>query len=253
MTPAERLLREFGIVNPKDIDLELIAYSQGVQVKSRRIDGAEATITGHKNRAIVALDNRLKLPRRRFSLAHELGHWKYHRNKLLVCTSSDIGEGGQAKQSNREKVADQYASDLILPNYMFEPELRRCRELTLENLSEIADLFRVSLTATIIKAVKTRIFPTMVVCHGQRGRKWFFRGAVSDSWFPRSDLDHESLAMTTLYSEGMTRSRRQKIGADAWFDRRDAARYGVKEQSFSVSANEVISLITVLDEEMLEG
>ncbi|WP_244561163.1 hypothetical protein [Bradyrhizobium canariense] len=44
MTPAERLLVGLGIAEPKDIDLDAIAWTQGAVVNYRPIDNCEATI-----------------------------------------------------------------------------------------------------------------------------------------------------------------------------------------------------------------
>jgi hypothetical protein len=44
----------------------------------------------------------------------------------------------------------------------------------------------------------------------------------------------------------------RKIGADAWFDRPEAARYEVHEQSTRISADEILTLVLIGDEAMLE-
>ena len=89
LSPAERLLRLYGIVAPGQIDLEVIAFDQGVSVKRRPLTGCEARILGRGDRAIITVDNRQSKTRQRFSTAHELGHWHHHRGKTLACRSTD--------------------------------------------------------------------------------------------------------------------------------------------------------------------
>jgi hypothetical protein len=45
---------------------------------------------------------------------------------------------------------------------------------------------------------------------------------------------------------------RTTIGAEAWFDRGEAGRYELCEQSFKVSDQEVLTLLVFTSEEMLE-
>ena len=72
----------------------------------------------------------------------------------------------------------------------------------------------------------------MLVCHGPQGRKWFTRSpGVPTRWFPRDELDHESFAFDLLFGEGQEQAHPRLIGADAWFDRNEAQRYELREDS----------------------
>lgn len=94
LTPAEAMLSELGVTEPQEIDLEAIAWCFGARVKCRPLDGCEARIAASGDQAIVTVSSRCSHRRRRFSLAHELGHWKYHRGRLLVCRADEIGREG---------------------------------------------------------------------------------------------------------------------------------------------------------------
>jgi hypothetical protein len=78
---------DLGITEPKDIDLDAIAWTRGAVVNYRPIDKCEATIVGSKRRAV---NSRSMPERRRFSLAHELGHWHHHRGRVLFCGKNDV-------------------------------------------------------------------------------------------------------------------------------------------------------------------
>ena len=47
-------------------------------------------------------------------------------------------------------------------------------------------------------------------------------------------------------------SQRTTIGADAWFNRRDASHYELYEQSFKMSDQEVLTLLVFTNEEILD-
>src|SRR6202167_2144334 len=145
VTPAERLLMSLGVSSPKEIDLEAIAWHVGALVKYRHMDHADATIIGSVTHAVIAVNSSSIPTRRRFSLAHELGHWHHHRGQILFCGQSDFG-GYRGGPLDPERQADTFASDLILPGYLVRPVIAKFRKLTLACAREIVEEFRASLT-----------------------------------------------------------------------------------------------------------
>lgn len=249
----ERLLRSLGIEKPEEIDLEAVAWSVGAKVKYRPLKSCEARICGCGDKAIISVDD-TKIPqRRRFSVAHEIGHWIYHRGQLLVCRSKDIGSFGARGATNPESVADQFASELLLPAYILRPVIAQYKVLNLKTVGEISTAFKASRTATAIRLVQSNKFHAMLVCHGRKGRKWFLRPpCVPDRWFPRDELDRESYAFETLYGSKVEQTHPRKIDADAWFDRRGAERHQMFEHTFPLPNDEILTLLTFTDAEMME-
>src|SRR3954453_10445728 len=145
VTAAERILMGLGISEPKEIDLEVIAWSRGAIVEYRPLDRCDATIVGSTRKAVIAVNSRSGPERRRFSIAHELGHWHHHRGRILFCGSKDV-ENLADDALNPERHADSFASDLILPNYLLHPRLRKVKRLTLTAAREVGEEFAASLT-----------------------------------------------------------------------------------------------------------
>lgn len=250
LRPAEQLLQSLGVTDPRDIDLEAIAFDQGATVKYRSLNGCEARILGYSDRAVITVDNRRLKSRVRFSTAHELGHWHNHRGRSLMCRSEDIGNPGNSP-FHPERVADSYAADLLLPRYLFVPRANALGKATFEALDKLKDDFLTSITATAIRLVEYGPEPAMLVCHGQLGRKWFNRPRhIPERWFPRKDLGADSYAFEVLHGE-LQRSRRVLIGADAWFDRRGADQFEIYEQTIRISEEEILTILTFKDEEMM--
>jgi Zn-dependent peptidase ImmA (M78 family) len=109
------MLVALGIERPDQIDLEAIAWEAGVLVRYRPLDQCEARIVGSKERAIITVDSRSIPARQRFSLAHEIGHCHHHRGRILFCGAADIGNPARGPL-DPESQADQFASDLLLPD-----------------------------------------------------------------------------------------------------------------------------------------
>ena len=255
LTPAEELLQYLGITVPEEIDLEAIAYTQGVRIRYHPLDGCEARIIGAGDVAIVTVDNRCSVGRQRYSIGHELGHWKHHRGLKLVCRSSET-EYLSEKASVVEKHADSYAASLLMPAYIFIPMLRSYKRLNFDVVKSLAEAFKVSITAAAIRSVELGDTPAIAIYHNHRGRVWFRRSElVPQKWFPRAELQPESSAMNVLFNQNVapvSTTRLNSVSAEAWFDRYNAGRYEIKEQTFKVGQKEILTLLIIDDEEMLE-
>lgn len=248
---AERLLLSLGISTPADIDLEAIAWFVGAKVKYRPLQGCEALIVGNDKNSIISINSRSSPQRKRFSIAHELGHWHHHRGRHLFCHTEDIGGGGD-RRSQLERDADRYAADLLMPSYMFTPIVRRISRPSFQSIKDVAALFDTSLVATAIRLVETGIFPCMVICHSEQGRNWFARSSLIPSrWFPQDQLDPASYAFDVLFGRKTDDSMPRKIGADAWFDRDEAQHYEIQEQTIRLSSTEILTLLHVREASML--
>ena len=254
---AETALQALGITEPEEIDIEVVARSLGARVKYRTLKSCEARIVGQNGRAIITVDAGSRPQRRRFSIAHELGHWHRHRGICLSCRSADIdrplSDGRRERvASNPELQADAYASDLLLPGYIFRPLASDLDRLTLAAVRGLAGMFNTSLTATAIRALATNRFPVMLVCHSQTGMRWFRRPPlIPDRWFPRSDLQPESPTFRMLYQGGAETKQPVKVKASCWFDSVAADRFTVTEQSFVLPNNRVATLLELSDPKML--
>jgi Zn-dependent peptidase ImmA (M78 family) len=251
LTLPEQLLQDFGIESPEEIDLHAIAWELGVRVKYRELQSCEARIVGQGDRAIITVDAKATPRRKRFSIAHELGHWHHHRGRCLICRSDEIGNRRRSV-TDPERVADDYASDLLLPRYLLEPRLKSSSRPTLKLVKEMADVFDASMTATALKIVETDRFPMMLVSHSQQGRVWFRRApSVPEQWFPRQDLDHESFAFTALFGKNEDMGGPRRIGAGAWFDRREADDFEIYEETFRVASDQICTVLFFNDAKML--
>src|SRR6202030_1899881 len=182
-TAAERILHALGITEPQDIDLEAIAWTQGAVVKYRPLEKCEARFIGSSRKAVISVNSRSPKRRRRFSLAHELGHWHHHRGRMLFCDKHDIGNfAGSALDP--EMQADAFASDLILPNFLLTPRIHKIKKPTLAAARELSDEFCASLTATLFKMTVSNKFPMTIACYKKTmKRRWFEKAPMIQPWW----------------------------------------------------------------------
>lgn len=71
-------------------------------------------------------------PRRRFTLAHELGHWCLHRGGAVYCRAASVAEGPQPAPARarparapEEEEANRFAAALLMPARLVAREHRR--------------------------------------------------------------------------------------------------------------------------------
>jgi len=246
-TRAEGLLQSLGIDDPRDIDLEAIAWHVGARVKIRPLVNCEARIIGLGNKAIIAVNAASPPERRRFSIGHELGHWAHHRGQCAVCRATDIGNY-RNEQATKERAADAYAADLLMPWYLFKPAARLHKRLDIKALRAVATLFSASMTATLIRMIDSDQFPcSMIVTHRASGKPWVSRApSMQRRWFAREDLDPDSFAFTMMYgNDARTEGFPRKIGADAWFAHHSAAEFEITEQSFKLPTGDVVTILNL--------
>lgn len=244
------LLDELGVIKPDDIDIEAIAEYCGATVLYQPLEGAEARIIGHGDRAIISVNNASPRGRQRFSVGHELGHWAWDRGKIAF-SCDDRKFSGEWTGRDKESVANKYASDLLLPAHMFKPVANK-KPVTFETVRTLADSFQTSLTATAIRLVQHGSFPSMVVSSDAAGRKWFVRSRELEeaNLWPRRDVSVDSLAHCLLRGTKQTTGP-EDVDADAWIDHRDAGQYVVREDSVKITPDLVLSLLWWKDESQL--
>lgn len=248
----EELLREFGVSHPDQIDLEAIAWTQNARVQYRPLKGCEARIVGAGNRAKISLKPDGNPRRRRFSLAHEIGHWQCHRGQTLVCQADDI-ETGSMIGKLPERAADRFAAQLLMPEFLIRESLRGYNNrFDMKTMRALAEDFNMSLTAAAIRLVERNTAPSLLICHTSKGRKWFTRSPkVDHRWFPMTNLDRDSLAFDVLFKSAPDDSFLRSSGADAWFDHPWADDMPIKEQTLRIYDDTILTLLVVEDERML--
>jgi len=89
---AASIIQERNIRYPSEIYVRDIAMSLGALVRERELESCEARLVRKGNMGIISV-NRL-IPeegRKRFAIAHEIGHFVLHTgNQLILCDEDDM-------------------------------------------------------------------------------------------------------------------------------------------------------------------
>ena len=95
------------------------------------------------------------IPRRRFTIAHELGHYELHRNKAALFVDKQFiyrsqSSGDTPIKKEMEHEANLFASMILMPTRLLRQEIEKY-DISEEGIKQLADIFDVSTTAMSIR------------------------------------------------------------------------------------------------------
>ena len=114
---AQRLINWADLHPPMDV--EEAARRLGLDIEEIRMSGSVAgmLIREEPKRWLIVLNSKINHPgRRRFTIAHELGHWVMHRPRLKETSLELDGQW--------EREANEFASHLLMPPDLLEEQVR---------------------------------------------------------------------------------------------------------------------------------
>lgn len=242
------ILKELGIYEPEDIDLDLVAYSLNADIKRAALSDCEGNIIGTDLKAIITINDNADPRRQRFSLGHELGHWVNDRGKNLTyrCDLNDMRQRNMDRRDFRQQKevqANKFSAELIMPNHIYGRYLNNLDAIT-DTINYLANEFNVSRTSAAIRFVEACQHPCILACWDKNGnRRWFSRNpTVPDSIWPHRRIMQPYSAFKT--SDGL------EVDADKWIGNENSEDYVVIESVFS-NGYDFLSLIWWRDEEQL--
>ena len=213
---AWRLTQEYCLDTPGATPVEDIAMDHGVVCLEAQLTGCLARLVRKGKRGIIRTKLGIREPgRKRFAIAHELGHWFLHEaeSQYFVCTAEQMRE---YKGSPLEVEANIFASELLMPTALFRP-LAENAPPTLESISGLAATFVTSLTATGMKFVEQNRHECVLVLSTDNKVAWSKqKGARSGLRIEKGmTLHQDSLAQYVAEPQGKVSFVPNPIGLDA--------------------------------------
>jgi hypothetical protein len=175
---AERVIDRVPILAPEDLLLlDEIVWALRGRVVEEPMKGAEAQLLFIPGgRAIITVSTLINsFQRRRFSIAHELGHLQMHREEIRIniCTRQDITEAKRANQRDLEQEANVFASCFLMPTRFIKPYFYPDAGPSMEVIQRVSDQFQVSLTAAACRSIDFSSEPVAVVYLRAGKIQWF--------------------------------------------------------------------------------
>lgn len=135
-------------------DLSQIAGTLRLSIKEEDLEQCEAVLVRPKGipRGIIAVNRNIRSEaRKRFSIAHEIGHYVLpgHDEGGAICNPTDI-EVWKDRSNSKEREADDFAAELIIPTAVVKARLAKTTP-SLNVIETIATECKASLSASAWK------------------------------------------------------------------------------------------------------
>lgn len=245
---AASLIRERNIRYPSEIFIRDIAMSLGAFVRERELHGCEARLIRKGNMGIISVNTMIQEEgRKRFAIAHEIGHFILHTGtQLILCDEEDMHIWKDSK--TREIEANEFAASLLMPQEIFI-EFIKTGQPTFQVINEIAKEFRTTLTATALRYIDFSKEPCALVVSKEGVIKWYRK---SDSFNFHVKVG-EKLNFDTLafdFFDGMDLPQAPDcVPARAWLAGKIDEEPDLVEQSISLgSYGVVLSLLWICED-----
>ena len=247
---ASKFIDFYTFETPEDIRIEDIAMDQGLIIRESVINGAEARLVQDGKNGVITVNIGGDPRRKRFAIAHEIGHWKLHRDNRLadLCTTQDLTTLTDA--SSIETEANIFASELLMPRNLF---LQRCRntEPNIQTIKKLSEIFDTSLTSTALRFIDFTDENCFLVYSKDSEIIWWRKNQKSGLKINEYDQIQKNSSAWKCASGQLTESEMKRISTDAWFPSPPKALHvEVQEQSIKLGAYPyVLTLLWVSEEE----
>jgi len=164
------LIRDYGYTKPP-IDVEQIAKNLNINIVYENYDGELSGVlirNEDKGEYVIGVNDRHSDKRKRFTIAHEIGHFLLHEgngNDTYIDTSIkyNFRNADSSQGTNLEEMeANAFAACLLMPDDMLEDYIENnygsIDYYETDEVVEISNAFQVSTQALMIRLGKLRMF-----------------------------------------------------------------------------------------------
>lgn len=241
-------------------DVESICRVDGLEIlESRIVDpGYTACLfcDPHGTGGAIFLSPNQDAGRRRFSLAHEIGHYHLPTHRRLRRQGALCGEGamraGIADVAQLEWEANDFASELLMPAPVFGADASR-RDFSVVTARELASdsYYDVSVTAAAWRMTQLSIEPCAIVMSCSGKVRWARRSkSMRIPGLRRGTSIGSATIASTSFNEGTSQMEPLEVGINAWLEPRYPVRARLFESTHVVgTTGQVLSMLRLAEAE----
>jgi len=246
---AVTLLNELGWREPSDMSMEEIAWSLGLLVRLKELDGSQGRILMNKDDGIITINSSITYqPKINYIIAHEIGHAQLHRH-LALFNDNDKTLSEWYIQGPHEKQANTFAAELLMPADLFIRKAKN-KKLSLPLIEEIACYFGASKTATYLRYKDMGLSPIMIVFIEDGIIKW--KSCSQEfpyQWLPCGNKLPAYTVAGDYYYRQVEENKPAKVNAIEWFPEdyicQRAENPKLWEQCFPSTQNSIVTCLWV--------
>lgn len=172
---AQKVLTEIGIDSIQvltSVKLKDVIQARGAFYEEIDLEGKDGRIVTYLDKSVISINKSiLDTGKKRFTAAHELGHFELHKDlPINADTHYELCDWFQSGQ--HEKEANEFASELLMPSKIFKQECLG-RKFGPELIEYLSNTFIVSRTSAILKFIKAGNHPVCVICTKNNKVSWW--------------------------------------------------------------------------------
>ncbi|MFA6599312.1 MAG: ImmA/IrrE family metallo-endopeptidase [Ignavibacteriaceae bacterium] len=245
-TKAKAVLEDYRMVKREDFDLGDILDGECLIVEEAELKNYLGRISFNSHYGLITIDRNIKEQgQKRFTLAHEVGHYFNEKDtltralpkgeeKALTPTLSQGARGQIQKESRvytctaddlfsfkvnrrREDDANMFAAELLMHRPWFSAFTAK-REINFELIKETAEYFNVSLTAAAIRYATIGKYPVAIIFTRDGKKIWsYFSDYFPYKWIEKGFKVGKESTAHYFFKGKETPAEANLIPAFAWF------------------------------------
>ena len=183
---AKELLEQIGFDDISDLSMDLLVSGLGATLIMEPLRNSDGKIVRGNRKTLIKVNSEIPYEeKKRFTIAHELGHHLLH-DKLDLEVHNDNSNTlnwfqsteKQAKRGLQEYEANDFASELLMPEKVFR-EFIKGKFFSPALIKELSKRFNTSLTSVVYRLISLDVAPLLVV---------FITDGLVRYWRKSSDL-----------------------------------------------------------------
>jgi Zn-dependent peptidase ImmA (M78 family) len=221
---AVNLINKYYFQSPLELDLENLLYAEGLFLKEEELIDCEGKIIFDSLNGIITVDSLNKNEKqKRFTIAHEMGHFFNERNLKSTCENifykcSYDEIHGEKSNSNREANANKFAAELLMHDRWFT-DFVKGKKLNAKLLQETSEYFNVSLSAIATRYAEIGTHPAAIVFCKKGIIKW----SVINKGFPFQFIEWNRRVSNLSYVYDIFEGKEypkdgEDVPTEAWFN-----------------------------------
>jgi Zn-dependent peptidase ImmA (M78 family) len=228
------------------VDVHRVCSSYDIRVYFEDIQTAEAFLVVANGKKSIIINERkiLYIPRQRFTIAHEVGHFfiPWHSSQ---CACYKIGDFDTSNAAENE--ADIFASELLIPTVFLLPKIQG-KTITLELIKKLAQQFNVSLGAITRKVIANTEEKVIGLLYYRDGTKLVQAKSRSFDLHLRDDVIGASAAKELLNSRFSNESIKRILSCNEWFHENNNDIKIVEESLYQPNLNRVFTILRIAND-----
>ncbi|MCU0349360.1 MAG: ImmA/IrrE family metallo-endopeptidase [Flavobacterium sp.] len=167
---AKMLLEEIGFDEITEIPMDIFVAALGATLIEESLPNSDGKIIRGNTKTLIKVNSDIKFEeRKRFTIAHEIGHYLLH-NKLELDVHNETSNSlnwfnsaeQQAKKGIQEWEANDFAAELLMPEALVRKETFK-KKFSPDLVKQLSIRFKTSITSIIYRLLSLDIYPLFVV------------------------------------------------------------------------------------------